>query len=446
MKHKRLILCTLTLWVGFAASAQVSIYGDDGVVSGWMGTIVRSWGANYGVSYYWDGTQPYLDVVCNSPYGLFRLPMPKEINIKDMYVDQQYDILYFCGTTASPQYAITTGEGVLGYLKLNDIIAPAPSNVSIEWVTISEVSVLTKLAEYNNSGLPQVVAIGVYYQINVPYLTSQYYFVECPDASSPATLVNTQISHLSSDERYYDIMLTDKFVVCFGYNTDPTIDAICYRKTLKANLYDPMLDTVHYFLGGNDAFSVTHTTAISKDSIITSYLYADDSGSFHTRIRTIDVSNDIMTHSQQYHQFDKMDPTDIVFIPADNSVVLMQDFTLYGLFNSNFVYIDPHPTSLYLATLEFLPGISFLSMTMHDSHYYLAGLGASWFLKDKLVPPTSSPNPGCPKADMIVLKIIKNKVHQCFFYPTYQPPCTCNNYNDTPITQSPSLNLNCRNY
>ena len=61
MKSKKLIVCILALCASLTTTAQISVYADDGVMAGQLGTIVRSWGSDFGVTYYWVGNQPYLD-------------------------------------------------------------------------------------------------------------------------------------------------------------------------------------------------------------------------------------------------------------------------------------------------------------------------------------------------------------------------------------------------
>ena len=432
---------------GFAAEAQISAYADDGTIAGWTGTIARSWGSDYGVNYYWVGNTPYLDAANKLTLIIHRLTMPADINIKDMYIDQTNGILYFCGTTAKPYQSLEIGEGVLGWLSLYNITSTlSPTNVY--WIVIPTVSVLTKLVEYENSvSQPQVAAIGVYHWSVEPYTHTQYSFVDCLDATNASTMASsTYLTKLAPDERYYDVMLTSDFVVCFGYNADPTVNSICYRKKPKDLLYDPMFDDIHYFSGGDDAYSITHTTAMSDNDIITSYLYVDPGNTMHTRLRTIDISTDVMTHSQEYIQPEKIDPTDIVYIPSDKSVVVMHDFTCAGTVNSNFVYIDPKTIVSYLTRVEFKPVELFLSMTMHDSHYYLAGKGPSWFLKDKLISPTGSPDPQCPAIDKLDLLLLDNLNHLSVPYPSVpiSDPWPDDNYSDTPTSQY--LTNPCVNY
>lgn len=439
MKHKRLLFNLMALCVGLSASAQISVYADDGVMAGWTGTITRSWGTDFGITYYWAGNQPYLDIADKVTPQIQRFDMPPEINIKDMYVDQASNILYFCGTTASPHHTVLIGEGVLGRIDLGYMS-------SIEWIIIPTVSELTKLVEYDNGGQQQVAAIGIYHWAVEPYTYAQYYFVECPDASSATTMAaTTQLSMFAPDERYDDIVLTDKFVVCFGYDKSPRINSICYRKTYKNNLYDPIFDSIHHFAKGDDALSVTHTTSMDEDRVITSYLYIDASN-FGTRLRTIDVAGDVMIHSQEYFQNDKTAPTDIVYIPADNSVVVMHDFYFAGSTNSNFIYIDPLPGAPYITNMEFRPGEYMLSMTMHDSHYYLAGKGPSWFLKDKLVPPSGIPSPDCPAKDILKIEMQENLEHLSTPFSISPGPCPCLDYTASPVPITYYFNNPCINY
>ena len=445
MKHKKLTLCLLAALTGFAAEAQISLHFDDGAVPGWTGTIVRSWGTDYFVSYYWISNKSYLDVVDKNTGVIRRVRMPRDINLQDMCIDIWDNYLFFCGTTANPNQSFSAGTGLIGYLKLTDVIAPLPTTVSINWQTVPETSVVTKLAEYKKSGQKQVVAIGAYHWASGMYTHANYFFVECPTAIS--NLANINVTPFTQYERYDDIVLTSNYVVCFGYDTDPAVNSICYRKTPRTNLSDPSFEKINYFYGGDDAASVTHTTSLNDDNILTSYLYIDNNNYYYTNLRTIDIASDLMTFSQTYFQDEKNDLTDIVYIPNDVSVVAMHDFTFSGTVNSNFIFIDPYPVISYTTDLEFKPGESFLSMTMHDTKYYLAGKGASWFLKEKIPAPTNTPVPfvDCPKRNKINITLRKNLDYMSLPYPIAATPSLGSSGDESQSPEQYSASLICFN-
>ena len=431
MKNK-IIFSTLII-LAFIARAQNITYDHDATVTGAIETIVRSWGNTRSVSYYWVGDQPYLDVTTMGGGPLYRVEMPVEITIKDMFVDQSNGHLYFCGTTATPYQHLVIGEGVLGCLDLYTVTQS--SNINIHWTILSSLSVVTKLVEYNNGGPRQVAAIGIRYWQVAPYTYSEYYFVECGDASS--NLPGTTYARFTANERYDDIVLTDHYVVCLGHNADPSINGLCYRKANRTNIYDPIINDIHYFTCINEVFSATHTTSLNFDNIITSYLYVDIPTSYSlTHLRTIDVDNDVMTHSQEYLQVEKSEPTAIVFFPDDTSAVIMHDYKQNGTYNSNFIHIEPFPSQSYSTIIDYMPNVVFKSLTTHSTKYYLAGNGASWFYRDKLF---AYYGPNCPNIAGTKLLMLDNLVHSRISSPLPAPiPAIYKPDLQGPVSQSTS--------
>ena len=213
MSIKQLILFALTVSACHMADAQNISHDYDLTMFGCTETIVRSWDPDYAVSFYWSGNNNYLDVEKKYIGHISRIDMPNEINIKDMYVDQMSNILYFCGTTASPNQSITAGVGVLGWVDLYSIVNM--SAVTINWTTIADVSVVTKLAEYTAPGVNRIVAIGARHWTVEPYSYTRYYFVDCPNAIT--SLNNIYLTPFTADEKYHDIVLTENYIVCFIY-------------------------------------------------------------------------------------------------------------------------------------------------------------------------------------------------------------------------------------
>ncbi len=155
-----------------------------------------------------------------------------------------------------------------------------------------------------------------------------------------------------------------------------------------------------------------HSTEMFDDTIVTSYYSVNDSGDFVTRIRVIDIANDMNVNSQEFTIVDKSEPDDIVHMPVDGSLVLMQSFkTPFGFHNSNFVFIDPYAKSAYTAKIEYKKNEYFQSLTRHERRYYLAGAGATWFLRHKPQPPTGYPDDNCPSTETYRIAVIENLHH-----------------------------------
>lgn len=383
-KIKTLFFLAIELLLCGSMRAQISQHWIGNVPDDYK-TIVRSYGNNGAVTFFWDYYNAHLKTVEFTFGTTNHAIMPDGFNIKDMVVDG--DILYFCGTTADIHHAEWTGTGIVGYI---DLLAFVLGTLDINYIQVSPIITLNKLVEYDDGGQHHIVAIG-----EEPLLggNTRFVFFNCDDIMQYP--VSYDVYELDIDERPWNVVLTDKLVVCFGYHADPSVNSIYFRKTYKYNIYSPEFDTIHYYTPGNDAYSRTHTIALEKDTIVTAYFYVDNQPC--TRIRTIDAATGVITHAQQFFITDKNEPIDMVYSPTERMGVVMEDFYWGGQTNSNFVYFDPRATTGYTATLEYLPDSLFWSMDLLDGKFYLAADGAEWFYKSMATPPTGSPDPKCPE-------------------------------------------------
>lgn len=115
-----LVLC------GNAHAQYVSVHAEDPTNPGGTQTIVRSWNSSYVVSYYVDASlNPTMDVVEQSTGTIYRAVLPGNVYIRDMYIDQTTDVLYFCGATMMypGDWQLYTGYGIIGWIKLHNFFS-----------------------------------------------------------------------------------------------------------------------------------------------------------------------------------------------------------------------------------------------------------------------------------------------------------------------------------
>lgn len=447
---KRILLAFLFVSVFCCSSSaqNISTHASDIALQSGGYTVVRSCDANYVVSYYVSSSQVPSMEVYDIPSGTtYYAELPDDVFIMDMHIEQSTKTIYFCGSTDYYSYypGHYYGTGIVGWIEMSDFFT---SNVTVNYTLLDDpgatINRVTKLVEYDNGGVPQIVAIGEYLYPYGNYIYSKQYFVDCYDITGGPTW---NIAPFPTNEHYYDVMLTANYLVLMGGGINPGVASICYRKTDPYNLYDPMLDDIHLFYNGNDNLSVTHSTAMFGDEMATSYLALNGGGDFVTRIRVMDIGSDVNTYSQDFLLSDKSEPDGIVHIPADNSLVVMQRFdTFNGMHNSNFVYIDPYAVMPYTTVLEYRPGEYFESLTQHEFVYYLAGAGASWFFKDKTQPPTGWPNQSCPEVEDFKAEPTDNIDPYTLNYsitPSPYYPTQVNSYQ--PVLSS-LVNIDCSNY
>lgn len=403
-----IILCSVT------HAQYVSLYAGDPSNPGGTQTIVRGWDTTHIVSYYVDSERrPTMDVTEQSTGWIRRAILPDDVFIRDIVIDQATDILYFCGaTTMYSGYGAYTGDGIIGWVDLNSFYY---SNIYMEYFYVSVIAdtldCVNKLVEYDDGGFPHVVAIGEKQYLDGNDLKSRYYFLSCHNIMglSPTCVVGA----FSNNERYDDVLLTLNYIVFMGYDSSATVNSICYRKADPWSFPGSVFDHKHYFVNGNDPISPTLSTYVYKGFIATSYLAMSNSDVM-TRVRLIDVDSDNNTNSQEYIVQHGYPPEGLVYIPYDYSLVLMQKFEtpISGYFNTNFVFLDLFPHSSYITDMEYKYEVFFQSLTMHKYKCYLAGDGATWFLRNKTLPPTNYPDSKCPITDYIPVKLINNLIHQ----------------------------------
>ncbi len=402
-------------------------------------TIVRSWETNSTVTFYvTSDSLPKLEIVkkpTGSPKWVY---LPDDLFLKDMYVDQTSNILYFCGSTSYSSYGAGNyeGHGILGYIDLNYF---SYSYIPVYYIVLdqpgNDLNSINKLVEYDVSGAVQIVAIGEKRNNG-----RTFYMVDSKN------ITRIRVSQFPNDERYDDILRTNHFVVFLGYNADPSVQSLCYRKTYLYDLYNPILSDIHLFNRGDDALSLTHSTAMIKEKIATSYLSINSAGKFVTRIRTIDMSIDQNTHSQDFiiHPY-KSEPDGIIYMSEDSSLVLMQRHDTEWEHRTQFLHLHPYPKSHYNSIMEFKDYEFFESLTPYKTHYYMAAIGGSWFMKYKTMHPNNNPDTECPIEKSIRLELCDNLLPYSLVSPfgsTLYPSSL--RFETCAVNQS-GVNVNCSN-
>lgn len=443
MKKRISLICLFIMAFGCQTYAQyISLHTQDTTNPIGDHTLVRSWGRSSTVTYYVTSDyRPKLVFVNHSTGNTKWVYLPDTLFFKDMYIDKTADILYFCGSTSYYSYdaGAYQGYGILGYIDLNYFFNP---NIPVYCIVLNQagydLSSINKLVEYDRFGVPQIVAIGEKRNTG-----SSYYMVDCRNITGGTITLN--VAQFYTSERYDDILRTNHYVVLMGYCADPSVQSLCYRKTDPYNLSDPMLNDIHLFYNGNDALSLTHSTVMIQDNIASSYLSTNSTGNFVTRIRTINLSSDMNTHSQEFTFSTKSEPDDIIHMPGDSSLVLMQRFEIGTEYSTRFVHISPYPTSSYSSIMEFKEFEFFQSLTPYNTQYYLAALGASWFMKYKTLPPTDYPNTECPIAKPLRIDMCDKLIPYSLYSPIVFTPYPYSPLFETRLVNQSGVIINCSN-
>lgn len=411
MKKSLTFFLLMCLFATFL-SAQTSFYASDINVSGGDAPIVRSWdNGNAAITYYEVGLNRYIQYVDYGSGNSYRVKAPYHMKIFDMYIYDDY--VYYCGYSVLD----TGGTGVIGYFNPSDFYTS--TQVKFHTLLVRPLSYVNKLvAQQSPSGTGvEIIAIGEHQWndtihegsniINIPHLIR--HFVMCHDIMQTVVVYDTMV--VPSEEHYFNVLLTNNFVVFVGIGDYLSQKLICLRKRDRTITTPPnwLLNYVYAFPTGIDeVYSALHSTAMTEDEIATAYMHIDPvTKNVSNRVRIIETAQMLSINSQEYLVPDKSEVRDIVFFMHDNSLVCMQDFnTPLNNYNTNFVSLDPYAYNNYTVLIEYLKGVFFKSMTT-KGHNYLASHGQTWFLKDKLILPPY-PNDDCPKTEKIDCDIIES--------------------------------------
>lgn len=383
------------------AQLNISLHATD--TSGSLGdnTITRCYDNNRDLtSYYYNG-KTYIDLVEIASWDVRKIEMPSNIDIMDMFILD--DNLFFCGRNKQ------LNKGIIGYLNILDYYTP---QVAVKYMEITGTYVLDQIVVNKHAGSYRIAAIG---QNQWPYPQQYFYntiFVDCSDITVSSLLSTIYcVYEFNVNEKIYNLLQTDNYYVCFGYDVDPNVNSICYRKANRTNIpWNSLFDSIHYFQRGDESYSAIHSTAMENNDIATTYFYMIGSVS-RTRIKAFDIAHDNMFGAWEYILPEKGEPKHVTFLPTNRNLVVMQDFLWNGTYNTNFVQFNPYNYSLN-GKVDYKPSQLFQHVTVHDSRYYLASNGSSWFWKDGTLSPTDTPDPDCPKETTISIPDNRPLSHQ----------------------------------
>ncbi len=412
---KALFFITIMFVFTSLASAQTSFFASDDTISSGDSPIVRSWdNKNAAITYFIYKGKNYVQYVNYQTGDSYRCRFPDSISIYDMYIHD--DTVYYCGSWTIDSVV----QGIVGYFDPAEFLS---SQVQFNTLPVPPLTLVNKLVaqdEPNGTGV-EVIALGEHrwtdtievgneHQL-VHHLNRLFFF--CNDITQNYVTYDTLLYNPipGPPEVYYDVLLTDTYIVFVGHVTvsGSCVPCIRIRKRNDATLPGD-LDYLHFFYTGTfDVHSPMHSTSMDKDTIATAYMHTDAStGVVSNIVRVIDVHSMVMVNSQEYVVPDKSEVTDIVYIPKDRSLVCMHDFeTPLNAFNTNFVYLDPHATTPYSPNIEYIKNEFFKSLTRRADRQYLASMGPRWFLKDKLSLGAYQ-NTDCPVTEKIESNILAN--------------------------------------
>ena len=290
------------------------------------------------------------------------------------------DYVYFCGKD------LTTGYTLLGYFKEGDFNSQTfqatcfklplgftdKIKVYIDDAT-HNVGVAINGGEYNPL-YPDVFSIYtsslIVGQINGTYFN---YYSYDNTYNTPPYWINTVFNYTI---HYFDIVITDDYIVSVGMNTNNTQE-IYLSRIKKTNL------GVCDYLTINDPANLAVNTApivekLEDNDVAFTSLYSDVINNVHyARVYRYDMDNFINTGIQDVTIQEKATLDDLLYLPYDQSLLLLSSTSTSpasGNLCSSIYYLYPYATAPYTADYMYEEDERWISMErMLVSHFVVGG-------------------------------------------------------------------------
>lgn len=380
------------------------------------------------VCFYDDSVNQYAIARVGLSLSCRKAILPMGCTVNDMRITG--DDVYFCGSLyATP---------IIGHIKLSSFWTPNRTFTLFK-VTNSFATNLHRMAAYTIDGKQKVVIVGdVIFTDNSPFScpydttyydpslgdSVHYYYHYClhtiileVDFIGANHLLDRYVSTTivpSHRELITEVIETENYVAFVGHYTDhhTTIIHRCPKNDVLNNF-----DGYHWcFWGIDEGHSRFRGCLMKGDTIAVSSMstFYDSYGvqQFSTNIRVFDIAstNVTNTHALRVPLNTKTEPLDLMYMPKDHRLVLLQDIKLPSLSSdqNTFVHIDPYMVTAHNAKCwyEAYWQKSFNCLCRLNDTIYLASGGEYWCMKD--IDPLISDS--CYKTDVVNVIPI-NKEH-----------------------------------
>ena len=382
------------------------------------------------VYFYDDSVHQYAIARVGLSLSCRKALLPAGCTVNDMRIINNN--VYFCGSlNATP---------IIGHINLSDFWTPTRT-FTLYKADSRYVSNLHRMAAYNDGAKQKVVIVGdVIFTDNSPFPcpfeityydsilgdTVHYYYYNCihtiilevdffganHQADSYVSTTDIINRHL---ELITDVVETQNYVAFVGHYTNHHTTII--HRCDKKNVVNTFSGDHWCFWGIDEGHSNYHCCLMKGDTIAVSSLstYYDAMGiqQFSTNIRVFDIaSTDITnTHALRVPLNTKTEPLDLMYMPRDHRLVLLQDIHLPSLSSdqNTFVHIDPYAASVHNTKCwyESTGQKPFNCLSRLNDTIYLSSGGEYWCMKD--IDPLISDS--CYKTEVIEITPINTEKH-----------------------------------
>ena len=372
------------------------------------------------VYFYDDSVHQYAIARVGLSLSCRKALLPAGCTVNDMRITNNN--VYFCGSlNATP---------IIGHINLSDFWTPTRT-VTLYKVDNLYASNLNRMAAYTIGGRQKVVIVGdVIFTDNSPFPcpfeityydsilgdTVQYFYYNCihtiileVDFTGSNYITDSYVSTTDVFNRHLelitDVVETQNYVAFVGHFTNHHTTII--HRCDKNNVVNTFSGNHWCFWGIDEGHSNYHCCLMKGDTIAVSSLstFYDAMGvqQFSTNIRVFDIAstNITNTHALRVPLNTKTEPLDLMYMPRDHRLVLLQDIYLPSLSSdqNTFVHIDPYAASVHNTKCWYESRWQkpFNCLSRLNDTVYLASGGEYWCMKD--IDPLVSDS--CYKTDAI---------------------------------------------
>lgn len=350
---------------------------------------ICNWNNNYSVSFVKDHGKDIFCLINHSdffniyPSGTASAPacsiyhatvnLPGHLDyfyVNDIYIAEDY--AFFCGsiydTTKHKPYVL------YGYFDLNDFFTDS-LNIYLDTITDGTTTapiILERLVAYEHNAVYKVVTYG--YDDN-----QQYKILEIDNATNPASTCSVADMSFTSGGSPLSIQLSDIFlekshVVLVEYNAAGYAG---YTYGSRSSVVSDICNNNHFISSSDETNGVVKGVALEEDFFAFSYVHVDaTTGQFYTRLRVIDLRNNVNVFSYEFNKKDKEDPIKMIYLSGLGTIELLQP--IYD--SSDFIRLEPFSGVSYNTTflspnrrqynnLQHIGGLCYFSF--HRKKYFL---------------------------------------------------------------------------
>ena len=325
--------------------------------------------------------------------------------------------VYFCGSYK--------GEGCIGFFDYHDLLAAAPLNIQLKTINflIHCSSTLYRMAAYADGTGEKVVAVGecrydhndsdgsaefpdCWSTVDTNYLCMRRVVVE---ADFPAFTMNRLSSEVVAPYDYMqEVIETDNHVAIIGFYG--ASGGISIHRCNKSNVLLTYNNNWYYYpVTTNECASKIKGCRMGKDTIaivsMAPEIIYDGSPIFGSVVRMFDLSTMANINAQLVITEHKDEPMDILYVPGQDSLILLHDiyFPSHGSAFNCFISLDPNSPGGYPASCWYNAALNYNSLDIATPNQYIASGGEFWCIDDASTP---NNNTTCYRKETVSVKPI----------------------------------------